>query len=77
MVAPHPMASFLQLIMAAHEDLERHRRTPAPRSDPPRQTAPAEPAPAAAPASVPVPTAAPGPLVPRQIDLEQARRVRS
>jgi hypothetical protein len=76
MVAPHPMASFLQLIMAAHEDLERHRRTPAPRPDP-LQTAAAEPAPAPAPASVPVPRAAPGPLVPRQIDLEHARRVRS
>jgi hypothetical protein len=90
MTAPHPLASFVQLIMAHHDtvarDQDEHdwpRRAPR-RPAPSTHDTPAEPvapatAPTAAPAPAPVPVAAPTaqPVLPRQIDLERARRIRA
>jgi hypothetical protein len=76
MVSPHPMASFVQLIMAQRDEIARQRR-PGPKAPAP---APApEPAPAPARESVPDPGPAPArqPVLPRQIDLDRARRIRA
>ena len=71
MAATHPLASFIQLIMAQHDEMRRHPRPARPRPTMPPVTD-------VTPVDAPTPAASSHrPLIPRQIDLERARSIRA